>query len=48
MIGVIIMQIIREARSLHTVQDNKSFESTCGCDHAECSCDSDTLLPEEK
>ena len=38
------MEILKE-----NIDHNKlSIELTCGCDYCECSCDSDTLLPEDK
>lgn len=38
---------------MDVVKHGEKFDATefatlqCGCDHAECSCDSDTVLPED-
>ena len=38
------MEIIRVSID----HNNISLDFSCGCDYCECSCDSDTLLPEDK
>lgn len=38
------MEIIREG-----IKRERIFEAfDCGCDYCECSCDTDTILPEDK
>jgi hypothetical protein len=38
------MEIIKEG----TNRQQASGDFSCGCDYCECSCDTDTLLPEDK
>lgn len=40
------MEIFREGRQIE-IQDVNVYNVGCGCEYCECSCDSDTFLPEE-
>lgn len=41
------MKVIKQSirKEIQTVE---GYDMTCGCDYCECSCDTDTLLPEDK